>query len=289
MNKTVETVIKFSPLVFAILTVLGYIYLQSFYYFFEIELINHLELSEIPLLFYNKSIIIVASLFSIFLISYYFNDKLDENQKDLDEKINIEKDPNEKLKILKKDRDESTISFNKKKKAFGITLLILLSLYILSNLITGNYIRLLYPIGYIIFAIIMLIAENRILKILINKSNVFSTFSIYGSFILLVLFNLSIITGSIEKGYNIRYGNSVSKQISFDYNNGEIKTSKSIVYLGETRNDLFMFDRMNSKTYIYKKKKIENYIIKLNDSKNDTIIQLSIDKTKSIDSIKIKK
>ena len=49
-----------------------------------------------------------------------------------------------------------------------------------------------------------------------------------------------------------------------------------------------MFDRMNSKTYIYKKKKIENYIIKLNDSKNDTIIQLSIDKTKSIDSLKIK-
>ena len=135
----------------------------------------------------------------------------------------------------------------------------------------------------------MLIVENRILKILINKSNVFSTFSIYVSFILLVLFNLSIITDSIEKGYNIRYGNSVSKQISFDYNNGEIKTSKSIVYLGETRNDLFMFDRMNSKTYIYKKKKIENYIIKLNDSKNDTIIQLSIDKTKSIDSLKIKK
>ena len=99
MNKTVETVIKFSPLVFAILTVLGYVYLQSFYYYFEIELINHLELSEIPLLFYNKSIIIVASLFSILLISYYLNDKLDENQKDLDEKINIEKDPNEKLKI----------------------------------------------------------------------------------------------------------------------------------------------------------------------------------------------
>ena len=289
MNKTVETVIKFSPLVFAILTVLGYVYLQSFYYYFEIELINHLELSEIPLLFYNKSIIIVASLFSILLISYYLNDKLDENQKDLDEKINIEKDPNEKLKILKKDRDENTIFSNKIKKAIGIILLILLSISILSSLITGNYIRLLYPISYIIFAIIMLIVENRILKILINKSNVFSTFSIYVSFILLVLFNLSIITDSIEKGYNIRYGNSVSKQISFDYNKGEIKTSKSIVYLGETRNDLFMFDRMNSKTYIYKKKKIENYIIKLNDSKNDTIIQLSIDKTKSIDSLKIKK
>ena len=116
MNKTVETIIKSFPLVFATLTVLGYICLQSFYSFFGIELINYLELSEIPLLFYNKSIIIVAILFLVFLLSYYLSDKLDEDQNELKRKIDLIEENDGKFKILNQDRNSENFKFNKIKK-----------------------------------------------------------------------------------------------------------------------------------------------------------------------------
>ncbi|MDG1394295.1 MAG: hypothetical protein P8P55_05670 [Flavobacteriaceae bacterium] len=287
MNKTVETIIKSFPLVFATLTVLGYICLQSFYSFFGIELINYLELSEIPLLFYNKSIIIVAILFLVFLLSYYLSDKLDEDQNELKRKIDLIEENDGKFKILNQDRNSENFKFNKIKKRIEIIIAILLFYLIISNLIRENYIGLLFPVGYILCAIIVLIAEKTILKILIKKLNTISIISIYTSFTALVFFNLYIITKSIENGYSLKYGDSNPKNIAFDYNNGKIKTDKSIVYVGETRNNLFLFDRNNSKTFIYKKGKIENYIIRLNHSKNDTTNQLSIDVNKSIDSIKV--
>jgi hypothetical protein len=247
LKAKLDTIIKSFPLLFIILTTLGYIHLQSYYYFFDIEIINYLEISEIPLLFFNKAILIILLILIIITISYFIDDKISK------EEIEIDKYDLERLKYETSKPKSFTVN------NFGWIIVFFLIIYIISNLIFKNYIGLIYPIVYLICGFLYVLSEKTILKILTKNHNIFSTVIIHLSFTSLILFNLFTITNSIEKGYKLRYENEQSKLIFFTYDKKVIETNKKIIYIGETKKNLFLFDKEKDETLIFKMDKIDNF------------------------------
>lgn len=242
MQEKLESIIKFFPLIFILLTTLGYVHLQTYYYFFDIEILNYIDITEIILLFFNKSILIIVGILIVNAVSYI-----------LDNKINNE--ANNK-------KESSTKKRNFILNNLGVIIIIFLLIYIVIVLISGKYISLIYPIGYLICGIIYLVLEKHFFKILFLNHTPFFFFSISTSIVVLLLINLSTITNSIEKGYNVRNNNLIIKQVCFSYNNKIIKTSKEIVYIGETKKNLFLFDLKQNETIIYKMENIDNFRMK---------------------------
>lgn len=247
LKAEIDTIIKSFPLIFIILTTLGYIHLQSYYYFFDIEIINYLEISEIPLLFFNKAILIILLILIIITISYFVDDKISKEENEI-EKYNLER--------LKNEISKPKIFIH---NSLGWIIIFFLIIYIIIDLFFKNYIGLIYPIGYIIRALIYILSEKTILKTLVKNHNTFFSFIIYLGFIVLILFNLSTISNSIEKGYRLRYENEQSKLIFFTYNEKVVETNKKIIYIGETKKNLFLFDKEKDETLIFKMDKIDNF------------------------------
>ncbi|KIO52061.1 hypothetical protein [Flavobacterium hibernum] len=246
-----DSIIKSFPLIFIILTTIGYVNLESYYYFFDIEIINYLEISEILLLFFNKSILIILLLISIIFIIYL-----------VDEKITQEINDNKKDLEALKHRTEKT---KQKISRGGWILIILLIFFIIVDIIFANYIGLIFPIGFLVLIIINRIAEKTVLKIIINKDSILS-FIIYFGLQILLLFNLLTISTSIENGYRLRYQSKQSKLVCFYYNGKTIKTSKKTIYVGETKKYIFLFDKENEETLIFKTDEIKDlkFILKNN-------------------------
>lgn len=247
-----DSIIKSFPLIFIILTTIGYINLQSYYYFFDIEIINYLEISEIPLLFFNKSILIILLLISIITIIYLVDEKIsqemDENEKDFD-KLNQKEDKTKKL-IVK----------------WGWTIIVLTIIYIIIDVISANYISLIFPIGFLVLVFINRIGEKTVLKTLLKKDNSLFSFIIYFGLQILLLFNLLTISNSIDTGYRLRYENKQSKLICFFYDGKIIETNKRVIYIGETKRYLFLFEKEKKETLIFKIDEIKNlkFILKNN-------------------------
>ena len=233
-----DSIIKSFPLIFIILTTIGYINLQSYYYFFDIEIINYLEISEILLLFFNKSILIILLLISIILIIFLIDDKIskDINNNEKDIEALSHKEEKTKKRILKG----------------GWILIILTIFFIIIEMISTNYIGLIFSVGFLVLIIINRIAEKTVLKIIIKKSDSIFSFTVYFGFQILLLFNLFTISNSIENGYRLRYESKQSKLVCFSYNGKIIETNKKTIYVGETKKYLFLFNKENEETLIFK-------------------------------------
>lgn len=240
LNK-LDTLIKLFPLIFIILTTLGYIHLQTYYYFFDIEILNYLELTEIILFFFSKSIIIITTILIIISITYATEIKKENEYKNKEIKIKSES------KILDK---------------LGIFIIIFLGIYILINCITGNYIGLIYPVGYGVCFLIFYLLEKYFFERLLSNNTEFFFLSFNLSIVVFLLINLNTITTSIERGYNIRNNNLVIKEVHFTYNNKNIDTSKQILYIGETKKNIFFFNSKTKETIIYKMENVDNLIMK---------------------------
>lgn len=52
------------------------------------------------------------------------------------------------------------------------------------------------------------------------------------------------------------------KELAFLYNNKQVSTSKTQIFIGQTQSNLFLFDRKNKTTIVYKLENIDSLIIK---------------------------
>lgn len=243
MIKKIEFFLKFLPIIFGVLTILGYIYLQSYYYFFDIDIINYLDLSEIPLLFFQKSIIIALIILVVLFYSYYLKYKLlieISNSVEISDKLNKKQKTNKKLQRL-----------------LGILSIVSIFMVIIGNLIRKNYIGLIYPVSLLIVLFFLNIIYENIFKPYSAKLNIFSIFSAGFSFLILNLYCVFIITDNLEKGYHLRYDYYDSKSISFTYNDKIFNTDSNTVYIGQTKNNLFLFDRKKDEVLILDIKKVD--------------------------------
>lgn len=243
MLKKLENIVNFFPLIFIFLTTLGYIHLQVFYYYFDIEILNYLDLTEIILLFFNKSILLVVGILIIIFSSYILENRVNN------------------VTIKEKDLSENNLS-SKILDKFAYLIIFLQILYIFIVVLSGNYIGLIYPIGFIICTIIYFMSEKYAFKNLFLNYRTFYFFSFNIGIVAFFLINLTTITSSIENGYNIRYNNKVLKQVYFRHNSKIVKTSKEIIYIGETKNNIFFFNSKTKETIIYKKENIDILSVK---------------------------
>jgi hypothetical protein len=244
-----DLIIKSFPLIFVILTAIGYINIQSYYYFFDIEIINYLEISEIPLLFFNKSILIILLLISLIIFVYFIDDKISQEVND------DEKD----LQVLEK----KTEKFKKTLFKGGWFLISIIIFFIMIDLFFANYIGLVFLVGYLLLIIIHIIIEKTLLRSLIRKDNSSSLLIIYFGFLTVMFFNLFTISNSIEKGYKLKYQDTQSKIICFVYDGKIINTNKRILYIGETKKFLFLFDKLKEETLIFKTEEINDLKFRL--------------------------
>lgn len=248
MFNKLESATKFFPLIFVLLSALSYIHLEFYYLFFDINILSYLDLSEIVLLFFNKSILITIFIIIIIVVSYI-----------LDYRINKEttsKIEEAKLKVKRGFRYKTLNNL-------WLIMIVTLLIYIVFVLITKDYIGLIFPIGYIILMLIFYVFVRHIAIIFISKHTIIFSFSFWVGIFTVSLFNLLTLTKSIETGYNVRYKNKVIKNISFTYNQKQIETSQALKYIGETRSSLFLFDNTRLETIIFKMENIDNMKIRL--------------------------
>lgn len=243
-----ESIIKSFPLIFVILTTIGYINLQFYYYFFGIEIINYLEISQILLLFFNKSILIILLLLSIITFIYLIDDE-------------ISQEVSNKEKLIQKEQKTKKIIFKG-----GSVIIILTLIYIIVDIISANYIGLIFPIGFLVLALINRIGEKTVLKTIVKKNDSLFSFIIYFGFQVLLLFNLLTISNSIDNGYRLRFENKQSKLICFLYNGKTIKTNNKTIYVGETKKFMFLFDKEKEETLIFKTEEINALKFNMKDN-----------------------
>lgn len=242
MLKKLEDLIKFFPLIFILLTTLGYIHLQSYYYFFDIEILNYLDVSEIVLLFFDKSILLIAGILIVIAISYILDDKLSQE--------------------TDKEKTKVKINTDKHLKKMGYFLVFIMIVRITLNIILGNYISFVFTIGFVICLLIFFLFEKYLFKILIKKFSAFFFLSLFTSLAMLLLVSLLTISTIIEKGYDIRYNHKIIKEVCFTYNDKTIQTSKELIYIGETKKNIFFFNSKKKETIIFKMENIDNFKIK---------------------------
>lgn len=171
MLKRLEDLIKFFPLIFIILTTFGYIHLQSYYHFFDIDILNYLDLFEIILLFFDKSILLISGILIVIVISFIIETQItQERTKELSDET-AEEIAN---RITKNKSD--LLKSQKRAKIIAIVFVILLILYIVNILFEEKYIKLIYPVGYTICFAIYYLLEKYFLDKLYLKSTTFFFF-----------------------------------------------------------------------------------------------------------------
>ena len=162
MKFKLDSIINSFPLIFIIFTSLGYIHLECYYFFFNIEIIHYLEITEIALLFFNKSILIVTIILLILLVlQYYENNRI---QKDNLQTSNVNKEINKKQ--------------NKSSKYFIWIIIILQTIYIITNLISKDYISLIYTLCFLLSCLLCLVFEKAVLLNMIKIIVAFYTYSL---------------------------------------------------------------------------------------------------------------
>lgn len=246
MQKKLEDLIKFFPLIFIILTTLGYIDLQCYYYFFNIEILNYLDVSEIVLLFFNNSILLIIGISIVITVSYILKNKLPQK-------------PNSEL--LQRSREN--VDSDKFTKKMIYWLIFVMIFRVIINIIAGNYINLVSLIGSMICLFIFFLLEKYLSKILIEKFSTFFFLSFFTSFAMVLLVSLITISTVVEKAYHIRYNNKIIKEVCFTYHNKIIQTSKELIYIGETKKNLFLFNSKKNETLIFNTENIDNFRIKI--------------------------
>jgi hypothetical protein len=98
--------------------------------------------------------------------------------------------------------------------------------------------------NYLIFKV----KNKRLLKIIGFSKLIFYVF-------LVVYIQSSLTASNIKSGY-------ADYNITFEYNNSQIKTDTNLVYIGGTQNFIFLRDRRDKKNMVFKMDKVDNYSIK---------------------------
>lgn len=263
VKNKIDILIKLLPLTLGFLSVLGYLNIHLYYSFFNIDIINHITLTEIPLLFYDKIILLYGS--SLFLILTLFF----SNQ----EKIKNDKKTELELNFLNKKEKENYLSdkFEKikknRKKELLILIIIITFLYtgIITYLIlTKDYVALTFKIINIIVILLITFSAKFLFRnfLYFFKQLSFEKAIILFMVIIITIFlNIGFFIDTGEHIYKIKNCGETEKNIQFEFKGLLIKTNDDLKYLGQTKNNLFLYSCLNEKSFIYKTTEINKMII----------------------------
>lgn len=231
MNNFIEKVSKILPFLSLIILLSSIIKNYTYYFNFGININEYIDLSEFPLLFIND-----FSFYLFFLLSFliYF--------------------PLIYLRIYIRNRFGAqyfTFTLTKKISKFAIPIIILTIIYICFK-DTSLDIKLSSIENYIvIFFVTLLFYLDKDLKFSKNYYFIVASF-------LMILFSMFSAFSEISK---IEQG-KIHFQVSFIFDNKELKTNNTQIYLGKTKNYIYIYDKKLKETSIYNFEELKNFKIK---------------------------
>lgn len=251
MNHFIEKFNKYSALILIYFYSLGFVFIQSFYSNFDIEIVNYITLTDVLIL--SISIFIVISMtylfFEIILLHIF--------QKITEFFLNII--------IYRKYNHRNCTSnvYHRYRKVYKSSLIlgivnILISLtliivFIWITIITKDFI--------IAFTYVMPYAWLRFLSMDIQSTNTITEHS--KPYIIIFAINLlsSFFFLGIFQSKKI-LSNQNPKHIEFECLDIKYKSNEELIYIGETSNYLFMFNKKEEKTLIFFKENIQKFKVK---------------------------
>ena len=87
-----------------------------------------------------------------------------------------------------------------------------------------------------------------------DAKTIYYVFCIFLGSLFIIGFNSSEYARSIQK-------DTIVKNVSFKYDDLIYKTSNKLVYIGETQNYIFLYNRIDSSTLIFKSSNIDSLVI----------------------------
>ena len=169
----------------------------------------------------------------------------------------------------KLEKEDEKKLYKKRGNAEMISFLILFVLSFIISYYTGEYLYT-FTILFTLLPIKMISASSKFDKSReteINSDNAETfrklDFDILNVMIGIILFFLFLLYGWKESS-NVKNNNGLlfSKNIKFFYKNKNITSDKNNIFIGETSEYLFMYDKKINETHVYNKSDLENFSIK---------------------------
>lgn len=249
-----EKIKNILPYFGSLLILCGYIKLSVFYSHFGIKISDYLEISEILTLFLSDAFIYILITFAIFLY-VFITDSTEEIEQKEETKEDIIKTEKWLPRLVRFLKFSSKTLFN-----LALFLLITVIGYFIKPESLYYFILMDCLILILLIFNYVLLEYNRKHKIIFGE-NLNST---YNNLILTVFIFLLFVFGSVyseiktvEKG-NIYF-------VCFKYFEKDYQSQTNYLYLGQTKNYLFMYDNLNDEATIFSRKDIANFNIKTNE------------------------
>ncbi len=239
------------PYLGSLLLICGYLKLSIYYNYFNIQISDYLEITEILTLFFYDAIKYSTIVFLAFLFTFL-----------IDTQESIEENENEKNDII----DTNNFFLRLKKfLIFRLNLIGSIVIFLIFTLISYyvNPKKIFYFIlitsflTSILILIYFLFEFKRKYKISYGKE-LNSTY--YNLIIIFILFVTYLIQSSFLDIRKTTEGKNLN--ISFKYYEKNIESSDQILYVGETKGYLFLFDTKKKSTLVFSRNDINNLEIK---------------------------
>lgn len=230
---------------------LGYVFVTTYYSTFGVDIEYYISITDLLFLsiYLLVSLTIILVIVEILLkIIVMFIYPIDYEK--------LEKEDEKKL-------------YKKRGNAEMISFLILFVLSFIISYYTGEYLYT-FTILFTLLPIKMISASSKFDKSReteINSDNAETfrklDFDILNVMIGIILFFLFLLYGWKESS-NVKNNNGLlfSKNIKFFYKNKNITSDKNNIFIGETSEYLFMYDKKINETHVYNKSDLENFSIK---------------------------
>lgn len=247
MNKIIEYV----PIITVCLIYFGFCNLHYYYKEFNIDIYHYVSNTEI-LLSFLPTIVVLASTLYAFTYSKILNHE-GNAKKEVETIIEEKKEvaPKKKSKIL---------SFL---LSFQGAIILLVTIETAIHLILTNY------FGYKAYELqdMNIINACIFLVLIYFSSEIFKNQELINNNLLLIT-GFSVIYIGIQISVyrkldadKIKDGIS-TKEIEFQYNNKKVATSKKLIYIGQTQSNLFLYNKQDKNTSVYKTENIDSLLIK---------------------------
>lgn len=239
------------PYISSLLILLGFLKLNYFYAHFNINISNYIDLTECLILFFPHLIKYLFILFGINILFYLITSPEEdiENYQKVEEIID-----NNKLKI-------------RLKKFFFLNFWIfmqVISLTILGTIsyfLNGKSAYIIITAALLLFTVLLsnfiLLEFSRKYK-LANKKKFDPTYNNF--IIILVLIVCNSIHGTYHEIKSIE--NHKGDSVCFKYNSSLIQSEDNVIFVGQTRNFIFMYNNLTSETSVYPKDRLDELTIR---------------------------
>jgi hypothetical protein len=245
-----KKIVDYLPLLTICLIYFGFTNLHYYYQEFKIDIYNYITNSEILLSFLPTIVII-----TIMLYSFLYNMIVNHSGK----KEESKPEQNDAQEEPKKKKKKSFIGLLFARWPVYIILyyvitivirIILLKFYFKFEIQTYE---MLVSIGFVVVLYFVLKATNN-LKLISENQILFGLFFIT---------YIGIQLGEYRKLDAARVKHGISeKNISFRFNQSvTVRTSRQLVYLGQTQNNLFLYDRRTKSSIVYKISSIDSLVL----------------------------